>query len=668
MIVSIIRQNVLMAREKSKSTVINSASMHNQNCYAYLKNLSVPEFILDILSQHDELLVEILKKIKDSVYSQKVIYGNVYYLLFKLLEKNLTEIKETAKQKGQEEQLDDFFFAIYHNDNNILNSVYKQFKYLADATTPRKGSNEKRITKSLKKIPLPPQHSVNHPVKSGEAWQRLLSNFGEYKSQYQTNIPSIRHYEYQNHQTYPTEYRFGTQGQRHHNDYRINPFFEHWLRIQKKKYPPEKKDTPRITHVYINNLHRDGFTPPPLLSEQEITKELEGLEDRHDNIAVITLPADGGLMKEDHYKKTRSSLKYDDVFKEFLAIALEDPDHSRKIKDFHISPKIRKLLFADEAEEKKKISDLIKLSFAELGIEENADLSRAERQAAWFHFCKFKLTDYILTTLNPVSVNFSCKDAIDRGGVSSAYYNLLKSFGTDHPMTQDEFNEAILAAPTAVKGRGINHHLKRLWNVIDRYVNANYEDIKQNEAKSWLIHWRDMNCPHSRVRQLIKLRVEQNINEIDKADNIASEHKTIAKKILSQAEQLYQENVSNQRLLLEVVSRTPNVLLKPQDTNNLQQFQKLQENLQINYPPLYVLAGLMKTLLGAIALAFTAGRYTSLLKKGWATTKAGFFAQERKEIITGMEKISCAEESIQKEKESDSENDPNPNIPQIIVQ
>lgn len=631
---------------------MKSTEMHNQNCHAYLQKLlkAMPDFIRKFFP--DEL-AGVLQRIKNESYNSepRIIYGNVYSSLFVLLEKNLGNIEQSAETEKQKQQLNHFFFAIYHNDNHILNSVYNNYlKPLANNTTPKKGSNETRITRQLKKTASGSQRSANHPVKTGNLWQQLSSNFGDYnKAQYRTNIPSIRHYKYQGENS-PIEYRFGTQGQRHHNDYRTNPLFERWLKAQKEQHPAKK-----ITHVYINNLRRDGLTPPALLSEQDITKQLEGLEGRHDNIAVITLPADGGLMAEKYYKSTEASLDYRDVFDEFLAIALEDPKHSRKIKDFHISAKIRGLLFAGK--DREIISRLITDSFAELDIKVGARLSRSERQAIWFHFCKFKLTDYILTTLQPVSVNFSCKDAIDRGGVSSAYYNLLKSFSTDRPMTQDEFNEALLAAPTLVKGRGINHHLKRLWNTIDGYVNAHYKELRQDEGKSWLIHWRDMNCPHSRVRQLIERRIEQNTKELQQAEHIDAGKKKLALEILEKAKKLNQEEVSGQRLLLEVVSRTPNLLLGPEDRSNLERFQILQKKFELNYPALYVLAGLMKTFLGAVICVLTAGSCTSVLNKGLATTKTGFFARTRKGIIKEMEEISNSIESAEEELSPDDHED-----------
>src|SRR5690606_4438159 len=125
------------------------------------------------------------------------------------------------------------------------------------------------------------------------------------------------------------------------------------------------------------------------------------------------------------------------------------------------------------------------------GIDPDSDpdfqISPAQRQAVWFHFNKFELPNYIIQTLQPESINFSCKDAIDRGGVSSAYYNLVKSFETDHPLSREEFDQALHAAPAMVKGRGMNHHLKMIWNTVDAYVNANYQAIYEDPQKAWLI-------------------------------------------------------------------------------------------------------------------------------------------------------------------------------------
>src|SRR4029078_3445836 len=103
-------------------------------------------------------------------------------------------------------------------------------------------------------------------------------------------------------------------------------------------------------------------------------------------------------------------------------------------------------------------------------------------------------------TIKPKSFNFSCKDAIDRGALSSTYYNLIKSFTLNDPISKDEFELSLDAAAANVKGRGMNFHRKIIWNTINEYVNANYIELMKDNRKSWLIYWRDMNCPHSRVQ------------------------------------------------------------------------------------------------------------------------------------------------------------------------
>jgi len=112
-----------------------------------------------------------------------------------------------------------------------------------------------------------------------------------------------------------------------------------------------------------------------------------------------------------------------------------------------------------------------------MGIKPEDVLSSAQKQAVWLHFIKFELTNYILNKLQPNSYNFSCKDAIDRGTVSSLYYNLHQSFALNQPISRDEFERDLDIAAANVKGRGMNFHRRILWNAIDCYVNADNAKI-----------------------------------------------------------------------------------------------------------------------------------------------------------------------------------------------
>jgi len=224
---------------------------------------------------------------------------------------------------------------------------------------------------------------------------------------------------------------------------------------------------------------------------------LENLENDYENIAVITLPSDNGLMN--HHRAGNRTLpkepNYADTYNRFLNIA-KGTSTEEYAGDFFISEKVKKALYGDGTSyskntEKQILEELLRNSFAALGFNPDKSdhkLSQAAQQAVYFHFIKFELTNFIIKKINPESFNFSCKDAIDRGGVSSAYYNLMKSISVGKPISQDEFERILHGAPTLVKGRGMNKHTHLIWNAIDSYLDANKD--KPDAYPDWLLRWR----------------------------------------------------------------------------------------------------------------------------------------------------------------------------------
>lgn len=273
---------------------------------------------------------------------------------------------------------------------------------------------------------------------------------------------------------------------------------------------------PRILHIYFNNLSRVGGAGKKIDIENKdreayLTRELEGLERSHENTAIITLPSDKGLLNH-HLAGSRGhpeAANYDSVKDRILAIT-NNTSGETYAGDFYISTKIKAYLYGDGLKYKKEtetaiLKELIDKSFAALGFKPGDRLSPADQQAVYFYFIKFELTDFIITKLGPESFNFSCKDAIDRGGVSSAYYNLIKSIKSGNPITQEEFERLLHGAPTLVKGRGLNKHTQLIWNAVDAYVEAN-KHIPGFPV--WLIAWRDKHAlpgtPQYHINELQK--------------------------------------------------------------------------------------------------------------------------------------------------------------------
>lgn len=628
----------------------------------------------------------------------------------KLITKNICKktFDEKLNQKvqllGKEiEALEDFIYSLYANDNEILKDTYNEIRHITLEHSP----NSDRIQKSIAHHVSDTGESINResqsPAEQESTTSKVSALYADvYKPQHGTSLSTIRRYR----SNFGfTEYRFGTQGQRHQGEARVSPLFERFLAIEEnreaarieqlKKERAEKKltqedqvkldepalvqaevdkalvekeepaiDEDKITHIYFNVLGRD-IVPGVMESiaherakESALTEQLEKLEfdpvnnlSGHRNVAVITLPADKGLMSHHHYASTDAKHNVGDVKEEFLRIAREGRDlhlmeqlpadltqfkgsyiyidngsdkellyiksdgqqekvniqdfsvfeqkhksvfeqkHKQvtektlenpillndqqvktwitangghtppltKVKDFHISQRVREKIFRNEygkytpEAEAKIINDLLDKSFQALGYSNETVLSDAQRQAVWFHFIKFELTNHIIESLKPKSINFTCKDAIDRGGVASAYFNLMKSFeetteeeanaGIEKiPMNREEFEQALHAAPTMVKGRGMNHHIDIIWNVVDAYVNKHYDQLMHNKDQAWLIEWRDYNCPHERVGALLNKRTSECMKElVNHKHKLLQELQTKQQELESELQKLLKE-------------------------------------------------------------------------------------------------------------------------------
>ncbi|MDI9818409.1 MULTISPECIES: hypothetical protein [unclassified Legionella] len=663
-----------------------SDRLHNKNCCSYLKKLNLSESVLKALPSS---MAEQLKIVQQHNYDPNVAYADLYTQFFSYVEENIEQlydkrranlvlsdarIKEyektlansdaplvkdsqqfmryyrkqlgDTKQINQEIQaLDDFIFSIYNNENSILEDTFEVIKKIPLSHTLVDSGIEKSISQYLKDDDNQRINKAKSPAQAGSLFGRFFAMISDnFKPQHDTSLAAVRLNAYnkpsENNPAPVTEYRIGTQGQRHHGVARVSPLFERWLQVKATRTGNEK-----ITHIYFNNLGLDRNDTEGK-KERDLTKVLHKLEDQHHNIAVITLPADKGLMSKGEYRKTEPRHSYQDVYDDFLSIATQKS--KRKTKDFFISDKVRQLLFKNVAEE-DQMKFLLTKSFKAMGFEEDATLSSAQRQAVWFHFIKFELTNYIIKTLEPESINFSCKDAIDRGGVSSAYYNLLESFRQEKPLSREEFERALHAAPAMVKARGMNHHLKLIWNAVDAYINANYETLRSKKDQAWLIEWRDANCPHSRVQHLLEQRVEQSIDELNKAKGTLNKAKTIPLKeiniqenaikkgleILNQIKAQVDIGVSGKRLLLEAASRTPDIVLHP-NKENRKDYIRLADKLASKYPALQILGGMMKTLAGIALYLPSFGHTKQWIDKGLASVKAGVESNERKALQRNM--------------------------------
>lgn len=450
----------------------SSDSLFNKNCFHYLVKINeqLPERVLNRLPE--ELSHALQQYCVNGRYDRHVAYGNIYKAFFEQSEDLLAEMS-----LEHSEELASLIQAIYDNDNGALERTYRAIKpriTQAQSLTDLREAVYRTISfdDTTSHNDYPPSY---HDTYLSKGINVAGSHF---KPQHTTGIACLRRFRFSDALPF-TEYRFGTQAQRHQNIVRVSPLFNLWVHQQ------QPREDQVISHIYFNNLALDR-TSFEGKKERELTEKLHQLEHSHEHLAVITLPADKGLLSN---RELASQMSYPlRLCSElFLNIAL-DKDTYLDIHDLHISPKIRRLLFKDNQHQKGTLKTLIHNSAVALGLSDKVMITARERQALYMYFIKFELTNYIIETLKPRGINFSCKDAIDRAGVSSVIYNLMKSIELGSPMTEDEFQQTLHAAPAMVKGRAMNHHLEKLVSFLQIYVNA------QESVPQWLSRWCETTC------------------------------------------------------------------------------------------------------------------------------------------------------------------------------
>lgn len=502
--------------ENHANLISNGDMLRNINSYEYLSNIArqIPE----VWPNHNNDCLAELKKFFQRYpnYIEQYAYGDMYTNFLLNLESTLTSIQEKLTLRV----LDNIIEAIYSNPNQALERAAKMIEEDISDVMDTSGHIEVVIRNRLNGISrkkrierfesIPKQINKTTPQAQGSLWGRFKSLTAKnFKPSTLTSMSTIRHYDF--HRTlpnHPIEHRFGTQGEYHNGKARINPLFTAWLKTQKRKFSNDA-----ITHVYINNLGLDRSFSFEGKREKRLTNQLHALEKQHNNIAVITLPADEGFLNRYIYKQHSRVLNAKEAFASMLAVASGEKKYF--IRDFYVSADVKKKLYGeslngngwDKESEKNKLNELLNKSFNALNIsqEETNKISEAQFQAVYFHFIKYEFTNFILEKLQPKTFNISCKDGIDRAGAASAYYNLMKSLETNKQLTESEWRRALHAGATIVKGRGMNHHSKVLWNAVDAYVTAK---TKNKEAiPKWLETWRDNNIPrHTKAYYINKLR------------------------------------------------------------------------------------------------------------------------------------------------------------------
>lgn len=506
----------------------NSDELRNINCHEYLLYIqtAISEYIRSQTQEKSTAIIpipadieELLKHLTSSRsdYKKTISYGNDYTSFMEKLDANiLIWRKQYQNLPYIYNLLNTIVNAVYTNPNNGLERATGMVTKILGTSSRYKESVAERIEERMAKSKEQKwdqflywnETNKSTPHKMETGYQRLATTrLTSLQLQYKTNMPNIREYKYKN-PSLPTEYRFGTQAQLVGNIVTgrvpsVYPMFKSFLEIQQEKRnkrinehkeDKEEKISP-ISHIYFNYLK---FTKSPSETSERgvegmLTNALNDLEKNYENVAVITLPADNALISHHLLKMPGELISVDTVLTEIKEIA------SGKSKmpdlDFIISNKIKQLLYDNTKEgqsEEAVLNLLLQNSLNKLGLLGKPQLTPDEKQALYFHFIKFEFSDFIITKLKPDSFNMSCKDAIDRGGVSSAYYNLMKSIELGMPLDENEFNQALYGAPLLVKGRGMNDHIKLIWNAVDVYL----KNPNNASAPEWLKKWSKENSLH----------------------------------------------------------------------------------------------------------------------------------------------------------------------------
>jgi len=577
-----IQKAMLIPKKTGGTYKVDSATLYNANAYLYLGNIADAAVDIDFhgypeLNMFYPLIHMYYRENRHGEkkhYTHYVLYkayGDLYSTLMKEYNTHVNEIanlrdrlkkEDTLESQNTLRKVDRLITSIYANHNHIPELTANIIKGLniTESMSSTKYKNEVAKKLDVRGYEINEVTPTDMDSRLSKTYNVVRPNYNSY---YQTNLSFIKNFQYKDNKNLPLEYRIATMGCFTDNVPGTSPGFGLWLDVQKKMVErddndeKEQKTTKKITHVYFNNLKRDqnwsyaifrnipGPFPPMTgifyminyligyernVFEAPLTKALEKLETDKENLAVITLPFDDGLMDKNLLKshdKRRNTITQKDAISTILAIT---KGTSREfIQDFHISDRIKNELYSSKENETQILTRLIHTSFEEMGLDNTSLLSQTEFQAVYFHMMKYELPNFILVTLNPESFNMTCKDAIDRGAVASAYYNLMKSIELGHPLTKDEFEKALQVAAVSVKARGVNFHVQRIWNSMYFYSIAHGQEATSTNNSNWMRQWVIDNAPiYSPIYKLKKfisppssfLSTTQTQAEIDIAQKI----------------------------------------------------------------------------------------------------------------------------------------------------
>lgn len=479
--------------------------------FAYLR--AFVDEIKDIpgnVGEHREYqpLVDFLNKLKVELpvqYKAGKDYNELYTELHRLAA-SLPVVDARRKFRNDQNHLEAFhnaFFVNLYENKATLNVIIHEGLEL---NVGKEGKSQAELIRSqleAKGAAVEPHH-FTHP---GHAFNEIKGAIGfGFNPLGETNRPYIIF------EGEPKILRFGTQITGYAT---LQPAFINYLAVKKaqKAVQNEKaaqNESESIHHVYFNLMKRPiavkELDIPRRIIESLKTKALEKLNRRGLGVAVVTLPAAGRYFTRGYLthegRAKRPNKRYDcDQLREKTIKSILSGKNDFMIPESLGAIKEREIL---ESEFNASVDSI-------LGKDSGRTMITAEeRQAILFDFIKYRLPKLIIKELNPDTVNFSCKDAIDRGGVNTLWYEFRRRLDEvpPKPMTLDEFNMNLDAAALLVKSRPANENRNLLWNALNLYYEKNPD--KFTGDMSWVKKWIEDNHPN---KEALKITTYEAIKE-----------------------------------------------------------------------------------------------------------------------------------------------------------
>lgn len=488
---------------------INNAAAHG-----YLKQfLDInTDFRVDSGNEKSEYnaLVHHLIRIKERVraeYAPDIDYQALYTRLHELsdeigLKSDLSVFDNAPNLKAFHEA---FFTKLYANDSKPFEDIHLNIiARQTEAVIGQVQSQNVRVGRALREegIRKPGFFQFTHPENAMNKFFSGLLGI-DYNPLKRTNVPYVA---FEGKTGGPDILRMGTQVQGLQT---LQKSFLNFLAVKKAKEPDREHH-----HIYFNLLKRDVGGQSGAFEriwERLRTNTLERINRKNLGATVITLPADSASFFEGYSKKEgkardpNARFAIGDLQAQLVASIRTDSN------DFYIPPDVKQKIFGENAE--PIIGELLNRSAKfVMGEPVPANVTAEQRQAILFDFVKSQLSNHIIKQLNPSTVNFSCKDAIDRGGVHTLWYEFKQRLGAGTPMDKDEFNKHLDASALLVKGRAVNDHRNVIWNALsEAYVNNPAQF--QHADLAWVKPWLTANFPTTKSIEALKSKQNRTLQE-----------------------------------------------------------------------------------------------------------------------------------------------------------